>query len=76
MEAPALERDHSATFATAAWRSRSRAVAPEKGRTSNSGQRRAGRDRALGQQTGSKRLKSAWLNHAETSDRNPGNPHG
>jgi hypothetical protein len=29
----------------------------------------------LGQQTGSKRLKSAWLNLAEAGDGKRGNPH-
>jgi hypothetical protein len=31
--------------------------------------------RCLGQQTGSKRLKSAWLNHAESNREKPENPH-
>jgi hypothetical protein len=32
-------------------------------------------DDPAGQQTGSKRLKSAWLNHAEAGGSKPGNQH-
>jgi hypothetical protein len=33
-------------------------------------------ERFLGQQTGSKRLKSASLNHAESDRESPGSPYG